>query len=227
MLASVTLGSLALVLLGPASLRTTARALFAPWRAVETRAPFSIAVLPGDAAVAGAGVAWRLHRTGRFRYPRSLTSSRRRQSGRRAQVPVKPGQHLRELDLGREHVVALAKHPAVKIRAVCDAVEERAREMAAAFRVPAIYADYEAMLAREELDGVCIATPNHLHAPMIRAAMRRGLHVMCEKPLALDADEARDLLAQARAAGLTHATNFSNRPNPAVHYVQEQLAAPN
>src|SRR5205823_3615389 len=129
------------------------------------------------------------------------------------------------LRVGREHVVALAKHPAVKIRAVCDAVEERAREMAAAFRVPAIYADYEAMLAQEELDGVCIATPNHLHAPMIRAAMRRGLHVMCEKPLALDADEARDLLAQARAAGLTHATNFSNRPNPAVHYVQEQLAA--
>jgi predicted dehydrogenase len=104
-------------------------------------------------------------------------------------------------------------------------VEERAREMATAFGVPAIYGDYEAMLAKEDLDGVCIATPNRLHAPMIRAALRRGLHVMCEKPLALDAAAARDLLGEARAAGLTHATNFSNRPNPAVQYVQEQLAA--
>ena len=129
------------------------------------------------------------------------------------------------LRVGQQHLVALARHPAAEIRAVCDAVEERAREMARAFSVPAIYADYEAMLAAEDLDGVCLATPNHLHAPMIRAALQRGLHVMCEKPLALDAAEARDLLEQARAAGLTHATNFSNRPNPAVHYVQEQLAA--
>jgi predicted dehydrogenase len=123
------------------------------------------------------------------------------------------------------HLVALAGHPAAEIRAVCDPVQERAREMAREFSVPAIYADYEAMLAAEDLDGVCLATPNHLHAPMIRAALQRGLHVMCEKPLALDAAEARDLLAQARAAGVTHATNFSNRPNPAVLYIQDQLAA--
>src|SRR5207248_3033762 len=129
------------------------------------------------------------------------------------------------LRVGREHLVALAKHPAAEIRAVCDPVEERAREMARAFGVPPIYADYEAMLAAEDLDGVCIATPNRLHAPMIRAALRRGLHVMCEKPLALDAAEARDLLAEARAAGVTHAPNFSNRPNPAVHHVQAQRAA--
>ena len=77
------------------------------------------------------------------------------------------------LRVGREHLVALAKHPAAEIRAVCDPVEERAREMAAAYGVPAIYADYEAMLAAEDLDGVCLATPNYLHAPMIRAALQR------------------------------------------------------
>src|SRR5437899_1303865 len=61
-LASVTLGSLLLVFLGPASVRTTARALFAPWRAVETRAPFSLTVLPGDAAVPKGG-AQEIHAT--------------------------------------------------------------------------------------------------------------------------------------------------------------------
>src|SRR5439155_20912240 len=69
------------------------------------------------------------------------------------------------LRVGREPMVALAKHPAAEIRALCDPVEELAREMATAFGVPAIYADYGAMLAAEDLDGVCLATPNRLHAP--------------------------------------------------------------
>ena len=58
-----------------------------------------------------------------------------------------------------------------------------------------------------------------------RAALARGLHVLCEKPLTLDTAEARQLLLLARAAGVTHATNFSNRPHPAVGYVREQIAA--
>jgi predicted dehydrogenase len=60
---------------------------------------------------------------------------------------------------------------------------------------------------------------------MVRAAIARGLHVMCEKPLTLDTAEARSLLAAARAAGITHAVNFSNRRNPAVQFVQSQLEA--
>lgn len=129
------------------------------------------------------------------------------------------------LRMGRGHLEALAAHPRAEIRAVCEPVEERAKEMSTAFNVPGVYADYETMLASEELDGVCIATPNRLHTPMVSAAIRRGLHVMCEKPLTLDTAEARELLKMARAAGVTHATNFSNRPNPTVRYVQEQVGA--
>lgn len=129
------------------------------------------------------------------------------------------------LRVGKSHLDALAAHPRAEIRAVCDPVEDLAREMARHYSVPGVYADYETMLAHEDLDGVCLATPNRLHAPMTRAAIARGLHVLCEKPLTLDTGEARDLLRMARAAGITHATNFSNRPNPAVRFVKEQIDA--
>ena len=127
------------------------------------------------------------------------------------------------LRMGAAMLETLIKHPRAEVRAVCDVSEERARPLADQHQVPGVYADYQQMLEREELDGVCISTPNRLHTPMVQAAIARGLHVMCEKPLTLDTDEARTLLAEARAAGITHAINFSNRPNPAVRYVQEQI----
>jgi len=129
------------------------------------------------------------------------------------------------LGVGRGHVEALAAHPRAELVALCDPLAERAQELAVAHGVPSVYQDYEAMLASEELDGVCVATPNDLHAPMVRAALRRGLHAFCEKPLTLDVAAARGLLEMARSAGLTHGVNFSNRPNPSVRYVGEQLAA--
>lgn len=129
------------------------------------------------------------------------------------------------LRMGEGHLQALATHPRAEIRAVCDPIEERAQEMSTTYGARGVYADFMTMLEREELDGVCIATPNRLHTPMVREAINRGLHVMCEKPLTLDTNEARELLAQARKAGITHATNFSNRPNPTVKYVKEQIDA--
>lgn len=129
------------------------------------------------------------------------------------------------LQIGRRHAEAVAHHLQAELVAVCDLDESLAREVAALYGAGAVYTDYDAMLAAEELDGVCIVTPNRLHAPMVRAALSRGLHVMCDKPLTLDTDEARDLLERARAAGVTHAVNFSNRPNPAVQYVKEQIDA--
>ena len=128
------------------------------------------------------------------------------------------------LRMGQGHLEALAAHPRATIAAVCDPITERANELAVIYGARA-YADYDAMLAEERLDGVCIATPNRLHAPMARVALQRGLHVMCEKPLTLDTAEARDLLEMARAAGVTHATNFSNRPNPTVRFVKDQIEA--
>jgi len=129
------------------------------------------------------------------------------------------------LRMGASMLAELAKHPHATVQAVCDPDESQARTVAATHGVEGVYLDFETMLASEELDGVCISTPNRLHAPMVRAALARGMHVLCEKPLTLDTEEARELLAMARKAGVTHGTNFSNRPNPAVQYVKEQVAS--
>ncbi|MDB5076382.1 MAG: oxidoreductase [Chloroflexi bacterium] len=127
------------------------------------------------------------------------------------------------LRIGEWHARAVAEHPNAELCAVCDADLERAEMVAAMHHARSTYTDFTTMLDAEELDGLCIATPNALHAPMIRAALDRGLHVMCDKPLTLDTEEARDLLALARETRRIHGINFSNRPNPAVRFLKEQI----
>lgn len=129
------------------------------------------------------------------------------------------------LRMGAAMLDALAAHPRAEVVALCDPAEERVRPLAERHGIDRLYGDYGEMLAAEDLDGVCISTPNRLHTPMVRAALERRLHVMCEKPLTLDTGEARQLVAEARAIGVTNATNFSNRPNPAVNYMKAQIDA--
>jgi len=75
-----------------------------------------------------------------------------------------------------------------------------ARAQAAAKRlgIPRAYGSYEAMLADPDIDAVYNPTPNHLHVPLTLAALKAGKHVLCEKPIALDVEEARFLLAETR-----------------------------
>ena len=67
------------------------------------------------------------------------------------------------------------------------------------------------MLAEVDLDAVVIATPSKPHAPMVRAALERGLHVFCEKPLTLSPDDADELAALARERGLVTQVGYHNR----------------
>ena len=73
------------------------------------------------------------------------------------------------------------------------------------------YASLTDALAAGPVDCVHIATPNYLHAPLVLEAIAAGKHVVCEKPLAMNAAEAKELLAAARAAGVVHAVNFNFR----------------
>ena len=81
---------------------------------------------------------------------------------------------------------------------------------AAALGVP-YFADLAAALAAGPVDCVHVATPNALHAPLVRQALAAGKHVLCEKPLAMDAAEGAELLRLAEAAGVVHAVNFNFR----------------
>ncbi len=111
-----------------------------------------------------------------------------------------------------------------EIVALCDVdaryLETAIREVARSARG---YRDYREMLAKEDLDAVVVSTPDHHHAPATALALRRGLHVYCEKPLAHTVHEARVLAAVARDSGLVTqvGTQIHSRPN--YHRVVEAI----
>jgi predicted dehydrogenase len=88
----------------------------------------------------------------------------------------------------------------VKVVAVCSRRLAKARALADEFHIPAAYDDYRAMLAREGLDIVSIVTPTYLHQEMTLAALAAGVHVLCEKPMAMNVAEAHAMCDAARSA---------------------------
>lgn len=85
--------------------------------------------------------------------------------------------------------------------------------------------DYTEAVSAADVDIVDCCTPNHLHAPVILAALAAGKHVYCEKPLALDVNEARTMLRAAEEAGVVHQVAFNYRFVPAVWRAKQLIAA--
>src|SRR2546429_693239 len=80
--------------------------------------------------------------------------------------------------------------------------------------------DYREVLARRDIDAVVVATPNFLHREIVLAALAAGKHVLCEKPLALNREEAEEMLRAAERAGRVHMTAFTYRFTPAIQYAR-------
>jgi predicted dehydrogenase len=89
-----------------------------------------------------------------------------------------------------------------------------AERVAAELDIPRAHGSYEALLADPEVDAVYVPLPNHLHSRWTVEAARAGKHVLCEKPLALTADEAADMVAAADDAGVVLMEAFMYRHHP-------------
>ena len=126
--------------------------------------------------------------------------------------------------IGVAHVEAL-RRLGVDVVGVVGSSLERARAKADAANLPRVYEDLEALLADPAIDVVHIATPNHLHAPQVRAAFEAGKHVVCEKPLALDSAATADLVARADGSGLVNAVCFNIRFYPLCHQARAMVAS--
>lgn len=112
------------------------------------------------------------------------------------------------------YLPALATIDDVEIVAVASARLQSAQSAASAFNVPHSYDDWRVMLERHAVDLVGIATPTIHHAPMTLAALEAGAHVLCEKPMAMNSDEARQMLEKAEALGRVHIIGHELRFNP-------------
>src|SRR5216117_940777 len=103
-------------------------------------------------------------------------------------------------DIARKRVApALRDSPACELVAVNRAQSALAESFARTFGARRWYADWHELLVDADIDAVYIATPVHLHAPQTLAAAEAGKHVLCEKPMAMDAVECDRMIAACRA----------------------------
>jgi predicted dehydrogenase len=126
--------------------------------------------------------------------------------------------------VGAQHIDAVRRLGFVDIVAVAASSEASAREKADVLGAARAYGSYETLVADPDVHVVHNTTPNYLHGPVIRAALARKKHVITDKPLAVSAAEAGDLLQAARQAGVVHAVTFNYRGNPLVQQAREMIA---
>lgn len=101
------------------------------------------------------------------------------------------------------HLPEFAAHGSVIIAAVADPDVAKAARIATAYPGCRAYADFREMLAEANLHAVAICAPNHIHAPAALLALQRGLHVLCEKPMATNLEDAQAMLDAAAQSGTT------------------------
>ena len=125
--------------------------------------------------------------------------------------------------MGTVHARAVRRAGGVVSRIVGSSPES---SRAGAERIGAEFAaeSVEDLLAADDVDVVHVCTPNATHAPLVRAAIAAGKHVICEKPLAVDAAEAAELVALAADAGLTATVPFIYRFYPTVREARSRVA---
>ncbi|CAN5911291.1 Gfo/Idh/MocA family oxidoreductase [soil metagenome] len=144
-----------------------------------------------------------------------------------ADMPIAP---VRWGVLGAAHIAVTKVIPAMQRSALTPVVaiasRDHAKARAAADRlgVPHSYGSYEELIADPDVDAIYNPLPNHLHVPWSILAAEAGKHVLCEKPLALSAAEARQLLEVRRRTGVQIGEAFMVRAHPQWAAVRELIA---
>jgi predicted dehydrogenase len=128
--------------------------------------------------------------------------------------------------IGAMRLEAVAGSGQAEIAALCDATPGRLESTAREYPQTSCFASCDELVARAwdlQLSGLVIATPNALHAPQTLAALDAGLAVFCQKPLALHAREAREMVAAARQADRLLGVDYSYRFTQGARRLRERL----
>ena len=119
------------------------------------------------------------------------------------------------------HIRAILKY-GQKITAICDVDSEKRQKVNAEFGLNAEeYGDYNALLASGKVDVVHVCTPHYLHAEIICAALGANVHVLCEKPLAINFEQLNAIEKAVNNSSATLGVCFQNRYNASVLYLKE------
>jgi predicted dehydrogenase len=126
--------------------------------------------------------------------------------------------------IGGVHVEC-ARRAGAEVVGVMAARPERAREKAREWNIGSVFENLGEILSNDEIDVVHIASPNNVHADQAIAAVEAGKHVICEKPLALDAQSALAMVQAAERSGVVNATCFNFRFYPLMHEAHSMVRA--
>src|SRR5438105_4344627 len=133
---------------------------------------------------------------------------------------------LSTADIGTGQVIpAMQQGTYCEIAAIASRSPEKAQAAAAQLGIPKTYGSYEELLADPEVDAIYNPLPNHLHVPWTIRAAEAGKHVLSEKPIALNAREARALIAVRDRTGVKISDGFMVRSHPQWLRAQELLRA--
>lgn len=126
--------------------------------------------------------------------------------------------------IGVSHIDAVRRIPECELWAVADANAELAKERAERFQVPKCYTSIEELVADPEIEIIHNCTPNALHHEINMKILRAGKHLLSEKPLCLNSEQARELLqVRAEHPECVAAVNFNYRMNPMVQDMRDRV----
>jgi predicted dehydrogenase len=127
--------------------------------------------------------------------------------------------------IGRIHIEALRRLGYVDVSALVSRNSETAKALADELSIDKTYTEFEDLLNDDEIDVVHLTTVNHLHAPMAKQAMEAGKHVLCDKPLAMNSEEAEELVRVAESTGVIHGICHNMRYYPLVKQARAMASA--
>lgn len=120
------------------------------------------------------------------------------------------------------HARAAQAQDALELAAVVEKYSDKSASLAKMFGIQHRYESIEQMLDAEDVDALVIGTPNFLHAPQAIAALNAGVHVLVEKPMAMNTQEAEQMCAAAERSGTTLMVAHCWRFDPEVRWLKEQ-----
>ncbi len=126
--------------------------------------------------------------------------------------------------MGKVHTEGIRRLGNVEVVAAAAVSKEEAQRFGELMSIERVTDDYRELIADPEIEAVHVCTPNALHAPVSIAAMEAGKHVLCEKPLAMSAAEAEQMLDVARRTGVVHCVNHNLRYYPVLQHVRQMIA---